>query len=322
LGDPNSPDRYFVSTPGFLTTDGQEAVKSIGTRAVPFLLRWISAASAATALHLLGPDARTAIPDLVRLATDREPTNIWVNVGAARALGQIGLSDPVALFAVATNGFPKLARLELFEQFRGTNAAAAAPALAACINDPDKEIVVMALQALAQVRSTERGIFNSLVELADTPDPKVRRPLLDALARFGASSLPIMERAMDNEDKYVRMAAINALASAGPHATPSIIRGLTDSNGDVRWDAVYALVRSAPESLTNREVLKIGAAGLGMMGERKKTGAMLLKAAGERARGVTPDLMVRSIEDWERFYRAATNSLRNLAPDLVGSTSP
>lgn len=71
LDDTNSPVRSDIVAPGGqLNRYSEEAVENIGTNAIPFLLKWMESDSpyrAANAFGVLGPAARSAIPDLARL---------------------------------------------------------------------------------------------------------------------------------------------------------------------------------------------------------------------------------------------------------------
>jgi HEAT repeat protein len=172
----------------------------------------------------------------------------------------------------------------------GTNALAAVPVLLQCLEAQDFDLAKAGLLALKNVRSNGSAVSRSLDALLDSPQPSLRAGALEALA-------PFPEQAMQ-----------------------ASIRALKDADPSVRYTALTMLVEVAPHALTNLTVLTIGAEGLISStpgGDRQKWAARLLRAAGQKAQGSAPDLMVRMPEGWDLVLREATNALRELAPELL-----
>ncbi len=332
LGDTNSLFRSdtFLQ-PGCLGRDAEEAVKNIGTNAIPFLLKWLEPPSprrAVNAFRLLGPAARSAIPALAKLATNPPPPNADSQTlrevrrcqeAALDALGSVGPRGIPIFCAVATNRAAGAdARTSALAGIAGigTNALAATPVLLQCLKDEDKEVVRVALIAFNRMRPKDPEVFLAVLECLESPEPQMRRNAVDALAPFADSAFPALYRAVcSDEDKFVRIKALQALASLGNRALPGIAQGLKDSDDRVRGAALDVLVGSVPCALTNASVLKLAAEWLthpAPDGSRQKYAALLLRAAGQQAQGAKPNLLPS--RDWDLVLAGATNVLRQLAP--------
>jgi HEAT repeat protein len=334
LGDTNSALCFApirAGPYGYLDRYSREAVKSIGTNAIPFLLQLMESYPyrAAEALGVLGTNAHSAIPGLARFATNQAPpradsqTRVQIESARKAAVSTLGRIDPEALpvlCAVATNRiFGRDVRTTALSGITsmGTNASASAAALLQCLKDEDKHVVVSALLALEHVPTNDQEILLGILDCLDSPDPMLRRYAVSALAPFGECVLPVLGRAVEDDDRIVRVRALRALASLGKRALPAITWGLKDDDPSVRGSALEALVQAAPSALTNTSVLALGAEGLRSSGERREWAAQLLRAAGQQAAGGQPDLQVRLPDGWDRVFQEATSALRRLAPELL-----
>lgn len=314
--------------------EAQTALEHIGTNAIPFLVRWIEgdllittsehgtlellspvnlkradaawaevfrAPGAVRAFGVLGPAARSAIPELLRLATNQ--LGAWANPSAVgrravepprsswlalQALGAIGPDSAPVLLAIATNkacasGGRIGALLAL-----GTNVPAAAlSALLQCAKESDEGVAQRAVWSLRAFGQDDPRIFATLTNVAHHSAKSVRSAALEALRPFGAKSLP------------------------------AFLYALTDRSLGVRYSGLRALIEVAPQALTNTSVLATAAQSLqsGDSGARF-WGAKVLRAAGQQARGERPDLE-GPVPDSEALYLDATNVLRRFAPDLL-----
>jgi hypothetical protein len=118
-----------------LDVPGKAAVRQAGTKAIPFLLKWISldnGCRAAWAFGALGHVAEPAIPDLARMATNSDY--------AIEALGRIGPPAIPALSILATNRTVRRAPAFRTISVMRTNAMAAVPALIECLREEDSNI--------------------------------------------------------------------------------------------------------------------------------------------------------------------------------------
>ncbi len=280
-----------------LGVDGVKAVRTAGTNAIPFLLEWLGSPRAVLAFGVLGSSARSAVPELLRLATNETllaSAQGSFQTNAITALWQIGSEAVPALSIIATNHAAKSARYMALSAvaLMGTNATAAQPALLESLKDPDENIVSTALLGLRLMHSNDPAVFVAAARFLDEPQPRLRRDALEVLAGFGDQALP------------------------------SILRALNDADDAVSATSLALLVETAPQALTNATVLAIAAKEMRLTGSRRKWAAQLLRAAGKQAEGATPDLLVRQPGGWDLIFQEATNALRRLAPQLLDHSSP
>jgi len=218
--------------------EAAKAVRAIGPAAVPYLLQWIGyepnnqraklaefirtfrkgpltrlipdgnspdkewlrAVSASDGFNILGPDAASAAPELLRLAQrSRNPAGAQKIVEALASLGPQGI---VALGQLLTNA-PAPSSPEAGAHARSTalfqlgsmgrNAIPAIPAVVECRTDLDKDIaaqadvvlnsivVTVVSESLAGLAGRPRGITPSLVDLLTSAAPEARQATTNAI---------------------------------------------------------------------------------------------------------------------------------------------
>jgi HEAT repeat protein len=183
--------------------------------------------------------------------------------------------------------------------------------------------------------------------LADIDDPRVMRPLLnalrsddaavcvaavDALARMGGSKViePITNM-LHHRNGQVRLAAVEAFANLGKAAPAEPLRGLlADPVWDVRRMAAEILGRlrdpGAVESLTkaltdsDADVREASAMALGNLGDRRAIGplVMTLKDSASGVRRIAAAALARIDEDWS-ISTEAQAAVEKLRPALNDS---
>jgi hypothetical protein len=162
--------------------EAAEAIRHIGGKAVPFLVRWVGhdastwrqdlarccdrhkslewlaafidgpsarAFGASEAFAFVGPEGKTAIPGLARLL---DKSNGQRAYRAAYSLGKLGPDALPPLLAGLTNKSPE-AREGCVRAIRniGTNAIAALPALRKVFHDPDIGVRTVATNAVRSI---------------------------------------------------------------------------------------------------------------------------------------------------------------------------
>jgi HEAT repeat protein len=195
------------------------ALSRIGTPALPFLRRAMSAKEAATAalgaraVGWMGREGSPAVDDLRRLsATAGEP-----RVAALAAL--------VAVTGDASKGLPPLISI-----VRGSDrtlrrdaidrlgelrelASGAVPTLRRCLEDSAAPVRSSAALALARIGSLEAETREALTRLRRDPDPEARASVAMALTPFGTAALETLHELVGDTD-----ARVAAIAMAGLHA--------------------------------------------------------------------------------------------------------
>ncbi len=220
----------------------QEAIRQIGTNALPFLLKEISdlgelwqkvgatnfsnSKEAETrlfnvhvAFKTLGPIAKPAVPALVDLLN-----GAYTAFPAAFALTQI---DPqaasVALTQALTNKiiYVRIAAAGyLFEVRSNADIVLAMPNLIQCLKDesPDKSdsltLISTAIDTLGAIHARPDIAVPALLETLTNKDFIIRFVSVRALGQFGntaISAVPALEQATNDSDKHVREMATVAL---------------------------------------------------------------------------------------------------------------
>jgi HEAT repeat protein len=203
-----------------------EAVRAIGTNAIPQLLRMLTSEDfqvqmdAKSAFTILGPVAAPAVPALAKLLAGTNELDMFM---AAQALGEIGAPALPVLMETLTNRHYKVAtQAYLAIPALGTNARPAIPILLRDLQHPNHFYRERAAGALGGLHIEPEIVVPALTNLLDDPSPAARWIALNALGAFGP---------------------------AARSAVPVIKPFLTDSNFDVA--AKIALREIAPEVLTN-----------------------------------------------------------------------
>src|ERR1017187_5777743 len=109
-----------------------DALRDIGTNALPWLLRWIQSDKPETArlglegLGLLGPIAKPGIPELVRLVNDWPSSSAWSNaipaLAAIRDTNYIPYALPFLLSAATNTDAPAEFRVQALQSIYTPNA--------------------------------------------------------------------------------------------------------------------------------------------------------------------------------------------------------
>lgn len=236
---------YSADTDSPWRARAEEAVRHIGTNALPYLLEglhyerpaWMNKVSRAAAtvrsprfnlwwagvlrdhdrgtqasvgFEVLGAQAAPAIPVLIGLLDDRGSR------APAAILGEMGRVALPQLLSVLTNrSFDVHQRadaawaIECME----TNASDTVEVLKGCLND-EPVVAGAAASALPEV-TTNRSLFIcALTNALVSPSAELRSDLLDALGECGAEALPVIDAVrarLVDENVDVRSSATNAL---------------------------------------------------------------------------------------------------------------
>lgn len=191
---------------------------------------------AADVIGVLGPDGRSAAPQLLALAADPAP---FARVTALKAISKLApkLGEPLP---------PELAQV--------------VPALVAQLPAVD------ALRVLADYKTHAEPAIPALVPLLTHPDPAVRWNAARTLGKIGPASVPaalapLLAQFTDPEGA-VREHAAEALGDMGPPAAaavPDLVTLFPDKEWKVRRDAVRSLGQIGPAAkpvLTQVQALK------------------------------------------------------------------
>jgi HEAT repeat protein len=238
-----------------------EAVRTIGTNGIPFLIKWleppwdssVEPGGAVEAFKILGPTAKSAIPQLARLLDKYKPPHSmdgysgWHN--AVEALSYLGSDALPVLLQAATNIQGQHIQWELIQNLGnfGSNGAPAIPALIAWCSDNDAWVRLGAVNALGQIGQRPELVMPVLLAALKDPDPLVRRDAAEALAAFSKDAKTVVQdliKALDDRDWQTRTGAIAGLGRIGEQpeiVVPLLMKQLRDQNRIIRRVAAFAL---------------------------------------------------------------------------------
>jgi HEAT repeat protein len=238
----NSPPRVAPSPQA-------DAIRHIGERAVPWLLRWVRYKSPPwrwrldpvigpdrgiersrngwIAFRVLGPMAGSAVPELTRMANDsNSPFDCREALYTLRYMGDRGF-QPV-LDVLKNTNHPDRAEaayiLGVNDDWGTNRLQSAVPALIACLEATDEQLAGNAAIALGRIGLRPDLAVPELARKLTDPRTDVRRMAVRSLGLFRKDSVAVV---------------------------PLLVERLSDTNTDVRDAATNALQKIAPEVLTN-----------------------------------------------------------------------
>jgi HEAT repeat protein len=219
---------------------------------------------ASWALGEIGPAARAAVPDLLKLLTVKEGEMHIAVYAALGALGKIGTDSQDAVAAVTTlagsedpliSTAAKKALILMGNEGKKARLASAIRELA----DPHEDARLRAVQDLCSLGETAAPAIPALI--AALEDESVRRMIPDVLGAIGKgarSAKPDLVDTLQDDEWLVRLNALDALVKVGADpriAVPAILPLLNDENEDVRFKAIIALGEFGPAAGQSRPAL-------------------------------------------------------------------
>jgi HEAT repeat protein/S1-C subfamily serine protease len=203
----------------------------------------------ANGLALLGPDARLAIPQLVRALEDQDD---FVQRAAEDALKQIGSptkEDADRLVKL----LPKLSSVDAKVYvlgalaLHGGNADAAAEALRAS-SDADARVRQQALRAVGRMADVaEKDARGALEKGLNDADRRVRSAAAEGLTANvpgvakDVKQLTLLLKHKEPEVRAAAAMAVGRLGEGGKTASPELMAALNDDDRDLRRSALVAL---------------------------------------------------------------------------------
>ncbi|MBI1176351.1 hypothetical protein GC207_02810 [bacterium] len=260
-----NPLSYFVALyepyQGNSDADRQyagQAIKEMGTNAVPFLLKWIRyeepdrvdqirdwlwartkepffnrqndedrARAAVYAFRALGPAADESIGALAEVANNSKRTVVATR--AIEALGYCQRTNALnRLVTVLTNSSSELRDVAAHAFCNmGELAAPALPDLIRSIGDAELSVASNAIASLGELRLKPDLVVPALAAALDDPRGLVRIAAEVALQKYGAAAkaaIPALLRALSDPQIDVRQYATNAVEAIDPNVLPRLLR--------------------------------------------------------------------------------------------------
>lgn len=242
----------------------------------PRKFRW----GAAMSLGLIGPEAKSAVPALVKALGDKEGA---LKRGAARALGEIGVDSPAVIKALASVLDDRECAYEAMQSLArfGPKAKAALPALHAVLKkskinlgaaeaiariDPkakaplavialaikDQKYRWVAVKDARRIGLAAKEIIDVLPEALDDKNHLVVQEAVGYLGEIclkNEDAVPVLMAAAGHRMHWVRPQALKAMGPMGAKATPAVpllIRALGDRSDVLRQEAAKVLAQLGP----------------------------------------------------------------------------
>jgi RNA polymerase sigma factor (sigma-70 family) len=294
----------------------------------------------ASALGRFGPDAKDAVPALIKLYRQGDiysvtpppmqsplPPNstvVTVRMSAVQALGQIGAvtDDVIQIFTDAMadeeDGLPQCA----FRALRriGPKGIAALPELIKKLNDKYEVVCLSAATTIKEIGPDARAAVPTLVDmLLNNENAKRRTFATYPLSVMGPEPgvIPALVKAMNDDDEDVRCAAIRAFSTIGledDEAVSAIFSALQDESKEVQLSAASVLAKAGKHFEPALTVL------IDLLGSDKQAAltARTLGDIGTEARGALPKIREitqdRAGDDY--LYMAALYAQARISADV------
>ena len=214
---------------------------------------------AAEALSAIGPKAKPALPELIILLKDPNPS---VRAAAAEAVGKfegVGKEVVPSLMDVLDDPNPivRINAINSLSSF-GNDAHSALPQLIEGLNDPDRAIRKTIINTLGRLGKEAKSAAQGLSQLLQGNDTDTSLAALIALGQIGSDAtvaVPDVGKALTSEDAKIRTFAALTLGRMGQSAEPvlpELRRALQDSDKNVRQNVASSLGKitsNTPETL-------------------------------------------------------------------------
>ncbi len=264
------------------TPDVDEAVRAVGTNAIPLLLQNLQAKDSRLRLMLsvlgleytpakihhmraekgfsaLGADASNAVPNIIEVY--EQNTSPSARQAAANALVEIGPAakqaiPPLIKSAASTNSDVRAFALYTLGRM-AFESESVDPVLIKALLDPDREVRYQAafgLSSLAFMGGNAKPAVPALIEALQDSYMGTRCGAAQALGHIHSDPgivVPALIKSLHDPDANVRAHAVNALGEFGTNGRPavvSLVELLSETNRDASNAATNALKQIDPEA--------------------------------------------------------------------------
>lgn len=225
----------------------EPAIRTMGTNAVPYLVKWITEPARTTAdydevgralkgFEILGPVASPAIPDLVK------------------AIGRNGNFPACALGYIGTNAMPALTN-RLLESISTSNQPTKRRSLFFSSGHPREEFYVQRniLEALSFYDTNAQPAIPALIAYIQSPNAREAWQAVGILAMAGHNQpeivFPVLSHTFSNSSGNLRVSVADALSTFGTNAVsaiPLLLSGQQDPDANTRAHISVAIKKIAP----------------------------------------------------------------------------
>lgn len=269
-------------------------------------IRW----QAVAGLGVIGPPAKKAVPDLIRLLADEQPITRML---AAQALGEIGLEselDARKVIFMLRDVDPDVRQFALYALMNvGPNSI---PALEKMLSDTEPVYVRTAcLQALANQGPPAKAVLPTVIKLLSDPEAEIRAQSAATAAAIGADAkdaLPALFENLLDKDAQVQMYSFQAAMIVGQADRKALLDALKAANAKGRWNAPVL-----GNGLTGKQAVAALLKDLSAKdADNRAMAALALGRLGKDAEPAIPALVRLAKEDAKQVRNAAQQALAQL----------
>ena len=251
-------------------TNAVFAIRHIGTNALPFLVRRLNVRDsglklwcekilarqrwvrihfrdnyqlhheAMRALAILGPEARSAIPDVARHVNDYPDTLM-----ATYTLWQIGTNSTPVLVEALTNANNSWVRVNVIESLGHLHDPSSVSQLLALLKYPDHPTYSSVCGVLGLFADQADKIVPVLIDRLDEHDPVYQKEIASTLGQMGPAARdawPKLLRLVNGTNDLVREAAARAMIKIDFGGTLAVLtNNLAAADATNRWISAWAL---------------------------------------------------------------------------------
>ncbi len=260
---------------------------------------------------MIGPPAKKAVPDLIRLLGDDQPMMRYL---AATALAEIGLQKEEETRRLVGMLTTADADQRPYVQYAVMSLGPdSVPALEKLLSDQDSVAVrITSLQALAIQGGAAKSVVPTVIKLLKHPSDAIRAQSAATLAAIGSDAKDALPTLLENLlDKNVQVQTYSFQASVviGQDDRRALLSGLKSANAKGRWNAAFVL--------GNGKSGKAAVPGLIKDLQDKDTGkrvsaVVALGQIGNDAEAAIPALKAMAKEENKQVRTAAQQALAQL----------
>jgi HEAT repeat protein len=134
----------------------------------------------------------------------------------------------------------------------GSSAIKALPALLEAVDDPDQEVRILILKAVANIGSLSESylaltssdltkFISKTMNMFETGNELLEMSAIDALANIGSPAISALEKTLESRNRYVRFRSIETLINLGSTAIPALEKATKNKSSYIRSKATEAL---------------------------------------------------------------------------------
>jgi len=209
--------------------EAAEALRHIGTNALPFVIEWMREGPACFDVdgyfEVLGPEAAPAITPLKQMLNRPEQQVVRRAIYPLAYIGKESLPTLVAALGSPENpDRSTIADAIRLMAIQGVDTTPSVPVLVQCLKETNTWLAMSAADALMwAARRDPNAAIPALVGCLKDPRTQVRDSAAEALGSFrrkAGAAVPSLQKLLTDTDPHVRWQATNSILKIAPEEAP------------------------------------------------------------------------------------------------------